>query len=786
MKSSKTLFCLLILLFCMVFGGVSCSLFGGRSSSVEGGGLIGEGDELDEFDDEGFDDSEDSFDDSVESLGDSEDFFDDSVESLGDAEDSFDDSGESLDDSGESFDDSGESLADSEESFDDSGEFFDDSGESLADSEESFDDSGESFDEPEESLADSGESFDDSGESLAEESPADLEEPLEASEESFGGSGTTASITNIQFLSDQRGGAVAITTDSEVEYKTRLNAQTNQYVVDIFNVFLPEGLQRPFIMKDFKTASFGAINAYQQERSNVVSVIVQMKEGAGSPSVEQEGSVIYVIPASGNGGSFLAESSSSEEVTDDSAQAAGVEEPEGEYEEESGGEYEGESEDLAYEDSSRGREEDIGGDEALGARSLEEFLMNNNKFYGRKISLTLKDVDVVDAINFISEESGANLVLSEGIQGKVSMKLKEVPWDQVLVILLRTHKLGYVRQRNVIRISTLAELQEESNASKLIVEAQKALLPVRVRVIPVSYAKVEAMKDQLQPFLTTNRGRIAVDVRTSSVIITDVVEVLDRMSVLIKRLDVPPEQVMIEGKVVEATKEFSKRLGITWGLSGTSTSLGGGGSALAITPSLGVRPVSSSSILGSISFMNLNVGTIDFLGDLDAALELAESDSTARVISSPRIVTMNKQSSKISQSGEVISISAISNQGVTSRQVNRTPVTLSLSVTPQITSAGGVIMEVDFQRQFPGAIEDTETLARAVNSRSAQTKVLVHNGQTAVIGGIYNTRETIGESGVPNMKDIPFVGWLFKHQIRENRKNELLIFLTPRILKQKR
>ena len=418
---------------------------------------------------------------------------------------------------------------------------------------------------------------------------------------------------------------------------------------------------------------------------------------------------------------------------------------------------------------------------------MEEFLISNNKFYGKKISLNLKGVAIQDAINFIAAKSGANLVMSEGVKGQVFMKLREVPWDQALVTLLRTNKLGYVRQGNVIRISTLQQLQAESLASKSIIEAQKALLPVHVRVIPVSYAKVEQLKGQLTPFLTPNRGRVVIDVRTSSIILTDTEDVLNRLAALIKRLDLPPEQVMIEGKVVEATEEFSKSLGVTWGFSGTPTSLGSGGTSgpLTITPGLGVRPVPSQNVLGATSFMNFNIGTIDFLGNLDAAMSLAESDSLARVISSPRIVAMNKEPSEISQSGEVISINSINNNGVTTTQVNRTPVVLSLKVTPQITAAGGVIMEVDVRRQFPGAVEHISTLARAINTRGAKTKVLVNHGQTAVIGGIYNTREGDTEIGTPGLKDIPLLGWLFKSKSREKRKNELLIFLTPRIMKQK-
>ena len=768
MKFSKNIFFLLIFWMCIAGGGISCSLLGGKSSSVK-------------EDDFSVDEELESFDeDSEESLDLGEEDWDETVEPLDEDGGEFL-SEESLDESDEfeeEFEEGGPDELDefAEEEFEE--EEFEEEGSDELDefAEEEFEEEGS--DELEELAGEIKEEGLDGPEEVVEEEALDeseefAEEDLEALADTDE-SETTVSVTNIQFLADQRGGVVAITTNSEAKYETRFNTQTNQYVIDILNAFLPKDLHRPFIMKDFKMASFGAINAYQQDDSNKVSVVVQMKTGSGSPSVEQEGAMLYVVPAAGG---YVTEESFAEETAQENVdtQKENFEQLE---------DYDEQPEDVTYESSEQ--IESQSGRKTLGARSLEEFLMNNNKFYGRKISLTLQDVNIVDAINFIAEESGANLVLSQSIQGKVTMKLREVPWDQALVVLLRTHKLGYVRQGNIIRISTLAELQEESNAAKLILEAQKSLLPVYVRKIPVSYAKVEAMQAQLTPFLTPQRGRISIDARTSSVIVTDVEEVLDRMLELIKSLDVPPEQVMIEGKVVEATEEFSRRLGITWGLSGSTIDLGGGGSSgpLSITPSLGVRPVTPESIIGSVAFMSLNIGTLDFLGDLDAALELAETESIARVISAPRIVTINKEASSISQQGEVLSLSSVSNQGVITRQVNRTSVTLSLNVTPQITAAGGVIMEVNVQRQFPGAVEDTETLARAVNSRSAQTKVLVHNGQTAVIGGIYNTREGKGETGPPIVKHIPIVGWLFKHRVREVRKNELLIFLTPRIMKE--
>ncbi|MEK6554150.1 MAG: type IV pilus secretin PilQ, partial [Bdellovibrionota bacterium] len=172
--------------------------------------------------------------------------------------------------------------------------------------------------------------------------------------------------------------------------------------------------------------------------------------------------------------------------------------------------------------------------------------------------------------------------------------------------------------------------------------------------------------------------------------------------------------------------------------------------------------------------------------DLNAQLALAQTDSMVRIISSPRIVTMNKQQAEILQKGEVITVnSTVDTGGNTSSTAIRTPVQLKLNVTPQVTNEGSVLLDVDVLREFAGAVVDTATKARPVNSRSAKTKVMVPNGQTAVIGGIYQNDEQSGESGIPGLKDIPVFGWLFKSKNETREKNELIIFLTPRILNAK-
>lgn len=563
---------------------------------------------------------------------------------------------------------------------------------------------------------------------------------------------SVVNIQDIKYLANQSGGSVVVEADGPMSYKTRLNKDTNQFVLEIENAQLPSQLKRPFIMKEFSGA-FGAINAYQQPGGTTARVVIQIKaDASGEPTISQEGNSLIVIPTQ-----FIPVAEKKEDKA-----------PEGD----------------SINESKAAQDEKL-----LAARSLNEFLTGQSNYYGREISLQVKDADIRDVLNFIADESGMNMVISDDVTGKISMKLRKIPWDQALITVMRAKKLGYLRQGNVIRISTLDLLQQESDSARRIIESQKALVPVRVRVIPVSYAAVEDLTKQVGSFLSKDRGSVTADPRTSSLIVTDTDENLEKISRLVKELDVPPAQVMIEGKIVEASEDFQDSIGINWGMSGApvnlSSSGGFAGGPIDFSQSLSVANVGGDAAAGILSF-NMNLGTLDVLGNLNASLALAERNSMVKILSSPRIVTMNKEKAKITQQSQQVTITQVKDQqGNVTKGVSRDPIVVDLTVTPQITSDGAVIMDVEVKREFAGALVDQETQARAVNSRTAKTKILIKNAQTAVIGGIYQSDSNEGESGVPVLKDIPVLGWLFKSRTRQRVKNELLIFLTPKILNLK-
>ena len=573
-------------------------------------------------------------------------------------------------------------------------------------------------------------------------------------------------VTAINYLSSSNGGSIEIKTTNPAQYKVRQNSSTNQFIIEIEDAILNESLKRPFIMKDFEGA-FATINAYQNPGGTVARVVVQMKSG-GEPILSQVDSTLLLLPPGGSGTAPVVaaqEGVNAESTVDKTSES---------------------SDSLSYNTKDASDNEKI-----LGARTLDEFLTGGGRFFGRPISIQTNDADIRDVLSFIADESGVNLVIADDVDGKVSVKLREVPWDQALVIVMRSRSLGYIRQGNVLRITKLSTLQSEASAAKEIVDSQKKLTPLKVKVLPVSYAAVEDLEKQVTPFLSEGRGKVVSDKRTSSVIITDTADVLLRIERLVKELDIPPAQVMIEGKIVEASESFTRRVGVNWSLSGSPVVIAGGagrnGNDVRLTPTVGFNAVNQSAAQAQNAFGSLRIGALDFFGNLDATLSLAQADSLVRIISSPRVVTMNKEKAEISQKGQVISIQTIQPAGggdpITTP--TRIDVELKLVVTPQITNEGSVVLEVDLLRQFAGAAVDVNGVERPINSRAAKTKVLVPNGQTAVIGGIYQSDENIGEIGTPGLKDIPVLGWLFKQKSTERIKNELLLFLTPRILNAK-
>jgi type IV pilus assembly protein PilQ len=571
-----------------------------------------------------------------------------------------------------------------------------------------------------------------------------------------------ARVTGLEFNANLDGGTIVVKTNKPVQYKTRTNPNTNQYVIELENTLVPKRFRRPYNTKEFEGPIAG-INAYQSAgNGSTTRIVVQLKE-AMEPAVSQAGNTISI--ASSGAGSPSPEPEVPMTTPESDPNMPPEQKPS----------------DIPDEDV-LGKTTGLGEGKSMATQN--EFLSGNVKYYGRPISLELKEANIQDVFRLIAEESGLNIVVGEEVTGKITLKLKKIPWDQALLVILQSKQLGYVKQGSILRIAPLRVLQQETDAARNVIEAQRNLQPLRVQLFPISYAKAEELEAQARDFLST-RGRAKADKRTNTLVVTDIDENLTKIKKLVVKLDTQTPQVLIEAKVVEARESFQRLIGVNWSLNGSGAPVGvnESGQNILATPRLSNSPLSGKT--GDFA-ASLSVGSFDIIGDLEATLQLLEAESLIRVISAPRIVTLDRVDAKIEQTTQIpyLQSSGLTVTGQPFGTVGFQDIKLQLSVTPQITSDASVIMKVDVLREFPG--EGTGSNGVPINRRQATTQVLVDNGDTVVIGGIYQSDVSESERGFPLLRKIPLIGYLFKSKELSRQKNELVIFLTPRILNREK
>jgi type IV pilus assembly protein PilQ len=430
---------------------------------------------------------------------------------------------------------------------------------------------------------------------------------------------------------------------------------------------------------------------------------------------------------------------------------------------------------------------------------------------GTPISLDFKDGDLQDIFRLFADISGLNVVVNPGVTGKVTLKLSEVPWGRALELILKTNKLGCVLEDNVIRIASLTDLQREEQERRKLDE-EKALAGTLVDYTKrISYAKADTISDVLKKAgALSSRGQINVDTRTNTVIIKDLPSFVEKAKGLIGELDTATPQVEIEARIVVTTRNFTRDLGIQWGFSSEQSTRYGNttnrvfpnsiilnGSAVPSQQGLPANnvgpggPASDAGIgrtgrgymvnlpsTGVSSGIGLSMGNILGSFNLDVALTALERQGRGRLLSTPKVTTQNNMEAEIKQ-GLQIPIQTVANNTVT---VQFKDAVLTLKVTPQITEAGTVILQLSVENNSA----DFANLVNGIppiNTQSAKTMVLVKDGQTAVVGGIYQSTETSSQNSTPFFSKIPILGYLFRNKFVDSRNNELLLFITPRIVK---
>ena len=437
----------------------------------------------------------------------------------------------------------------------------------------------------------------------------------------------------------------------------------------------------------------------------------------------------------------------------------------------------------------------------LSRQEQEERAREEPQFQGERLNVNFQNIEVRALLQIIADVAGKNLVTSDSVDGSITLRLENVPWDQALDIILRTKGLSKSEAGNVIWVAPTSEVAAQQKQE---IEAKKQaeeLAPLVGEIIQINYAKaidIAALLSSENSSFISERGTVTVDQRTNVLIINDTREKLAGIQSLVRRLDIPVRQVLIESRIVVATDDFSRSVGASFGasfgdISGDTITSGSGSltgadqisqglaAGTAVIPSVGDRlatnfPASTDG--ASLPTYGVSILGSDFLVDLE--LSALQAEGKGEVVSTPRVITANGKEALIEQGEEIPYINTVSAGGGAAQQTQFKKAVLALRVTPQITPDNRVIMDLEVSKDTRG---DAAAQGQpAIDTSSVNTQVLVNNGETVVLGGIFEQTTQDGVNKVPLLGDIPILGFLFRNTTVRNEKRELLIFVTPKIL----
>lgn len=440
----------------------------------------------------------------------------------------------------------------------------------------------------------------------------------------------------------------------------------------------------------------------------------------------------------------------------------------------------------------------------LSPEKLAEQQLQEPEYTGERISLSFQSVDIRSLLQIIADVAGTNMVVSDSVSGEIAIRLQNVPWDQALDIILRTKGLGMRQEGNVMLVAPLTEIAERDKVELEAQKQQTELSPLRTELLQVNYAKaadVAALLKAGDASILSDRGSVNIDERTNALLIRDTRETIESVRALIAKLDIPVKQVLIESRIVIANNDYSRELGARFGVSAVGRN--GNNGLISTSGSAQANDGRVQDFLNNgfpVGVGNLNdrfnvslpasnnAGRIalavlgsDYLVDLE--LSALQAEGRGEVVSSPRVLTANAKQASIEQ-GVEIPYQQSSSSGATNIQFKKA--VLSLTVTPQITPDNRVIMDLAVTQDNVGEIVPTGDggSAPAINTREVNTQALVDNGATVVLGGIFVQENRNDVSKVPFLGDIPILGAAFRNRLTVNNKDELLIFVTPKILEE--
>jgi type IV pilus assembly protein PilQ len=444
------------------------------------------------------------------------------------------------------------------------------------------------------------------------------------------------------------------------------------------------------------------------------------------------------------------------------------------------------------------------GGEAGFAATINAQQGGGGRYTGRRIDLDLKDADIHNILRLLADVGRVNIVTADDVAGNITIRMRNVPWDQALDVVLQAKGLGMVRSGNLIRVAPLAQLQKERELRLAAARQEFELTPLETRLIPISYAQAEEMQARAHDLLSP-RGSLSIDERTNTLIARDITGNINYIEELVRTLDTQTPQVLVEARIVEATSRYLRDVGIQWGGDATFSEATGNPTGVAFpsrasvaggnfdnnTPTAGVSPfqrqvqtpnfavnLPAAVGTGQGGALGFSFGSIDNNLNLGLRLSAAETSGLVRIVSSPRILTLNNREARINQ-GTLIPFSQVSAQGV---QTTFQEAKLQLLVRPHVTADGSVAMHVKINRDEPDFNQTSARGDPTILKREAETDLLVMDGHTAVIGGIFTRNTGRNLDQVPFFGDIPILGILFQRRRANDTRNELVIFLTPRIV----
>lgn len=572
-----------------------------------------------------------------------------------------------------------------------------------------------------------------------------------------------ASIERIDYARVGDKGRLTIEGSSKLEYRTKEARDGRTIALDIKGAAIPEALVRTLDASKLRTP-VASVSSYQDSVSpSSVRVLVKLKEKAAYNIQEAGDSIVVDF-------SEIAAPAPANEAKAPVISAA----------------------DMARAELATGK-----------------------RYNGKKVNLDMMDANVADVLRLLAEVSGMNIIASDDVSGTISLRLRDVPWDQAFDIIMKSKGLDSVQEGNVIRVAPAQRIRQENEALLAAKKAGEKLEDLEIEFVAINFASADELKDQVKGVLS-DRGEVTTDKRTNTLVIRDIKKGIEAAKGVVAKLDTPIPQVLIEARIVEASSSFARDLGIQWGVDyqagnthqfntlGSSTSFGSAAlmpdrNFVAIVEEGGAFPIEkkdwparpgvsnyavnlpatgSAGPLGAFGFMFGKVGANPLI--LDLRLTAGESQGQLKTISRPRVTTLDNREAKIEQ-GESIPFETTSAAGTATTFIDAN---LSLTVTPHITPDGSVLMKIKASRNSIGTFR-TAGGQPSINKKEATTDVLVKDGETTVIGGIVITDKNNSERGIPFLMDIPVIGWLFKAKSIADTQTELLIFITPKVLKEK-